>query len=626
MSVGPNLSRIHCSGWWAIQRGQDPYGIDVLWSNWLRIDNLMAIDKSDMFFGHRFILQIVFGLVLSILAATSSCSCEPCLSSNDCEPGKVCVESSCRLECSSSGDCSGGETCFEGACLPLGAPCQDTRDCLTTEICVQRRCRLLCLSNQDCLENERCLGYACISVDCPQGTSCDDAGVRPVDASSGEDGGASDARGFDAGELVQLLPRSLTVGGYHSCAMIEINKRAKCWGQNSYGQLGIGDRSHRGDTPGEMGIHLPLVSLEVFQLQTGGFHSCGIVDENLVRRVKCWGLNRRGQLGTGDGRNRGETLYQVGDDLFAVNLGRDRVGVQLSAGVEHTCALLDDGNIKCWGDNNHGQLGQGDTMARGSIPAHLGNGLLPIELGGQAVAVVSGLNHNCAILQDSELKCWGANHSGQLGQADTEHRGDQAGEMGAALDAVDIGRQRSVLAVALGGQHSCAILDNNSVKCWGGNDYGQLGLGDREHRGDDPEEMGDNLPTVPLGRGRSAVAISLGMNHSCVVMDNGAIKCWGANTFGQLGLGDAENRGDDPGEMGDNLPEVNAGLDSTARQVSAGYIHTCALSATGVAKCWGYNTEGELGQGDSSPRGLQSEHMGDNLPTLDFGLQSFRTE
>jgi alpha-tubulin suppressor-like RCC1 family protein len=131
--------------------------------------------------------------------------------------------------------------------------------------------------------------------------------------------------------------------------------------------------------------------------------------------------------------------------------------------------------------------------------------------------------------------------------------------------------------VSAGYEHACALLDDKSVKCWGGNWYGQLGLGDKKYRGDGPGEMGDNLPTVDLGTGRTATAIATGAHHTCVILDDKSVKCWGAGYDGRLGLGDTNNRGDEPGEMGDNLPTVDLDTGRTATAITPGRDHTCVL-------------------------------------------------
>jgi alpha-tubulin suppressor-like RCC1 family protein len=149
----------------------------------------------------------------------------------------------------------------------------------------------------------------------------------------------------------------------------------------------------------------------------------------------------------------------------------------------------------------------------------------------------------------------GVNWDGQLGLGDTANRGDGPGEMGDALPSIDLGRGRSATALSAGNYHTCAVLDDGAVKCWGFNGFGQLGLGDTAWRGDGPGEMGDALPSIDLGTGRSATALTA-TSHTCALLDHGSLKCWGQNEYGQLGLGDTAFRGDGPGEMGDALPAV----------------------------------------------------------------------
>jgi len=129
--------------------------------------------------------------------------------------------------------------------------------------------------------------------------------------------------------------------------------------------------------------------------------------------------------------------------------------------------------------------------------------------------------------------------------------------MGEYLPAVDLGLGVSVTSVSAGLDHTCALLDNGSVKCWGSNMDGRLGLGDTFARGDNGDEMGDNLPAVDLGQGVSVTSVSAGLDYTCALLDNGSVKCWGHNSEGQLGLGDTIHRGDNANEMGDALPSVS---------------------------------------------------------------------
>jgi len=151
---------------------------------------------------------------------------------------------------------------------------------------------------------------------------------------------------------------------------------------------------------------------------------------------------------------------------------------------------------------------------------------------------------------------------------------------------------------------TCKILSNNNkLKCWGYNGNGQLGYGDTINRGDGPNEMGDNLPYVDVGTGRTVKQISSGGSATCAILDNDKLKCWGSNYAGALGYGDTNNRGDGPNEMGDNLQYVDVGTGRTVKQISLTHAATCAILDNDKVKCWGWNIGGGLGYGDTISRG-----------------------
>lgn len=415
-------------------------------------------------------------------------------------------------------------------------------------------------------------------------------------------------------------PTVLAVGEAHTCLLDK--GILKCWGANHYGQLGLGDNRHRGDAPGEMGEALPAVDLgagrAAIDVAAGAAHTCALLDDGTV---KCWGANDSGQLGLGDVLHRGDDPQEMGDHLPVVPLGKGRRAKAIAVGAMHSCALLDDGAVKCWGLNETGQLGQGDTNNRGDQPGEMGDALPEIDLGAgsRATAIAAGLYHTCALLDDAAVKCWGGNEHGQLGLGDMARRGDGPGEMGDDLPAVELGEELFATAIAAGTSHTCALLGGGGLKCWGFNQSGQLGLGDTCRRGEGPNEMGDSLPEVALGAGLEAVAIAAGSSHTCALLDDGGVKCWGSNHTGELGQGDTRQRGDEPQEMGDSLPEIDLGSGRRAIAVSAGATHTCALLDDGTVKCWGGNTAGQLGLGDTLARGDEPGEMGDALPAVDPG-------
>ncbi len=415
--------------------------------------------------------------------------------------------------------------------------------------------------------------------------------------------------------------RTIAAGGTHVCAVLA-SGQVKCWGRNHHGQLGLGDTVARGDGPSEMADFLPVVPLGVGRtavaLAASTAHTCALLDD---ASVKCWGSNQYGQLGLGDSADRGDAPGEMGDSLPAVALGAGRTATALTAGDSHTCVLLDDGAVKCWGRGLSGRLGQGDVANRGDGPAEMGDDLPAIALGAGrvATAVSAGFDATCALLDDGSVKCWGDNAYGQLGLGDTIGRGGAAGQMGEALPAVALGGGRTARSITLGLFFACALLDDGSVKCWGYNLYGQLGLGDKASRGDGPAEMGDSLPAVSLGAGRSARGVAAGDFHVCAVLDDGSVKCWGNNSAGQLGVGDTNGRGATTGQMGDSLPAVSLGTGRTALAVTGGSYYACARLDDLGLRCWGHNLYGQLGQGDTASRGDSAGELGDALGVVALG-------
>jgi alpha-tubulin suppressor-like RCC1 family protein len=327
---------------------------------------------------------------------------------------------------------------------------------------------------------------------------------------------------------------------------------------------------------------------------TGDGHTCAILANDTV---KCWGSNSAGRLGYGDTLNRGDGADEMGSNLPVVDLGSGRTAKAIIAGAAHTCALLDNNTVKCWGLNYAGQLGLGDTENRGDGADEMGSNLPAVDLGSgrTAKAISAGKIHTCAILDDGSVKCWGYNSNGQLGLDDTDSRGDGTGEMGAALPTVYLGSGRTAKAIAAGGFHTCALLDDSSVKCWGANAVGQLGLGDTTNRGDSSGDYGmASLTAVDVGS-RTITQLVTGAGTTCVLFDTGAVACWGVNIYGQLGIGTADNRGDGTSEMGTNLQLVDLGSGHTAKSLSAAALHTCAILDDDSVKCWGGNDNGLLG-------------------------------
>lgn len=236
-------------------------------------------------------------------------------------------------------------------------------------------------------------------------------------------------------------------------------------------------------------------------------------------------------------------------------------------------------------------------------------------------AIRTGGQHTCAVLHSGKLKCIGRNDWGQLGYGDQRSRGDTSMSIGDALPAVDLGPESDVIDVLPSLHFTCALLESRVVKCWGGNYYGELGLGDDVGRGGEPETMGASLPAVELGAPVIRIDGGGSSRHVCALLATSTYKCWGANTHGQLGQGTEEDH------VGDTLFEVLA-LKPTplsGRAVRPAYLgvggdrHHCALLADGDVKCWGHGEDGALGYGDTAPRGFDAKTMGSQLAAVKLG-------
>ena len=439
----------------------------------------------------------------------------------------------------------------------------------------------------------------------------------------------------DIGNAVAPAPRaasSLSLGAAVSCALRDSGE-VVCWGSGSEGMTSAGLTGNIGDDSGEMGEDLVPVDLgtgvRAVQIAVGSFHACAILEDG---SVKCWGMNHQGQIGIGRAGQEFPTIGQppvadqyigddpaeMGDALPAVQLGAGRTAVALAVGYAHSCALLDNGDVKCWGDGSRGQTGRDSQADIGDGPNEMGDDLSPIALGSDAVAISASGNHTCAVLLGGDVKCWGYAANGRVGDGDgSEHSvGDSSGEMG---NLQPLALPSAAVAIASGTFHNCVILDDGTVRCFGGGFAGQLGYGNGATLGDAAGEIA-LLGAVSLGSGRTATAITAGDQHTCALLDDGSVKCWGRGDEGQIGNGGVTAY---PGlylnTMGDSLAPVALGSGRTARAVEAGDFHTCAVLDDGSVKCWGDGGNGRLGLGDTTTRGTSTGTMGDALPPVDVG-------
>mgnify|MGYP000161982090 FL=1 len=408
-----------------------------------------------------------------------------------------------------------------------------------------------------------------------------------------------------ASTQAQARMRYVAAGDMHTCVVLH-NGSVKCFGAGLYGQLGNGTGLDSGYSTSSSVATTAAIELGLRRtaraIAVGSAHSCALLDNFTV---KCWGFGAYGRLGYGDTVSRGDGAGEMAA-LGAIDFGAGRTATAIAVGSLHSCALLDNSAVKCWGRNQYGQLGYGDTDSRGDGAGEMGDALLAIDFGTgrTARAIAAGKYFTCALLDNFAVTCWGANTGGQLGLGDTAERTSPT-----ALTAIDFGSGLTARALSAGDDHVCAILDDGALKCWGSAGNGRLGSGGTSNIGDGAGEMGANLAAVSLGSSGTAMAVSAGQAHTCVVFTSTEVKCFGNGGSGRLGVGNQNNFGDLPDQMGTALPAINLGTGRTALAVSAGAEHTCALLDNAALKCWGSGDSGRRGSSNMNNVGGSSGDM-----------------
>jgi len=344
----------------------------------------------------------------------------------------------------------------------------------------------------------------------------------------------------------------LALGGQHSCALTP-GGVVKCWGSDSGGQLGLGFYGGARFSPVDV-AGIPPTAIDI---SAGNAHSCALFTSG---NVKCWGTLQGPASGSGQADAQFRAL-----DVPGLTSGV----VAIAGGLRHACALFNDGSVKCWGDNSQGQVGDITHTFAFATPTQV------YTLTSGISAIATGSLHSCAVTTGGAVRCWGDNRHGQLGD----------GISGLHRTASDVvGLASGVNAIAAGDAYSCALLASGAVQCWGFNDHGQLG--------DTTNTIG-RAPGNVTGLSSGVMAIAAGFAHACAVTSAGALRCWGANSAGQLG----------DGMTIDRLSPVDVnGLPANVVAVAAGRFHTCALTQDGGVKCWGSNFLGAIGDGSFQDR------------------------
>jgi alpha-tubulin suppressor-like RCC1 family protein len=308
------------------------------------------------------------------------------------------------------------------------------------------------------------------------------------------------------------------------------------------------------------GSEEPPSSSLVSDVALGEAHGCAIAST----RLYCWGNNESGELGLGDTTPREAPTLVDGSWL----------GV--TAGAHHTCALDDLGRVACWGANERGQLGTNDRDAR-SVPAL-------VSLPQRATFVTSDFSHTCALLSDATLHCWGKNDEGELGQGD-DFPGNQSTDADALSPVVVSGTFRSV---DTGQGHTCGIRLDGALFCWGRNSEHELGESD----------VIQVRSPLQVGTDDDWLGVEAGQNHTCGLRQDLFGYCWGLNNGSDAG------EGAPLGVAGADLLTVPTRLDAVGdlALLRSDTFHSAAVDRDGRLYSWGRNTEGQLGLGDNTLR------------------------
>lgn len=388
---------------------------------------------------------------------------------------------------------------------------------------------------------------------------------------------------------------------YHTCVLLP-DGGARCWGYNLQGQIGTAPGGTIGDNetiallpalaaPGKSGARFVAIA-------GGERHTCALTDED---HVFCWGSQIEGRTGDGQFADctqpntcsvdfDADTFLQFGNlgpaeyiDFGVVN------PIDLAVGQAHACARDENGAVRCWGQNNEGQLGLNHTTCVGTSCKPV---LAPVALGsipGPVVQLAAGGHHTCILLdaETDNVMCWGRGDHGQLGYGNALNVGDGIGPTPAIVGPLQLGAR--AVDLATGNNFTCVVLDTGRVRCWGENENGQLGQGNATELGNTSESTPNKIPDIILDR--QARKVRCGNQHVCALNVDDTVTCWGLGIYGALGYGDQSDVAA-PNDAG--IVDVGAPV----LDIALGEHHTCALLDTTEIRCWGLAASGQLGHGN----------------------------
>lgn len=362
----------------------------------------------------------------------------------------------------------------------------------------------------------------------------------------------------------------------HSCAVMT-DGNAMCWGQGTSGELGAGPPTAPPWQATDSSVPRTVVKSisESFELVKAGYHfNCALV---VGGAVKCWGYAGYGKLGTG--------AYGNMDSPQTVPL--ETAASSFTTGFEHACAVLSNGAVRCWGSNTNGQLGNGFAD-----PLESRQWLL--DLGPHNKDVSAGGQHTCLVKEDGSVRCWGLNSWTRLGTGQYDH-------LEVLPPITPVGLTSGIKRVFAAQEYTCAINESNQLLCWGYNGYGYLY----------PGQNYSYSPVIVAAAGSDVATLGTGFTHMCSLSTTGVVRCWGRNGSGQVGNNTTVDQ---------QSPVELTVLGAGNRAIAAGSDFSCVLTAAGGIKCWGTNTYGQLGDGSTLQRSTPVDVQGMTADVVAIGV------
>jgi alpha-tubulin suppressor-like RCC1 family protein len=383
--------------------------------------------------------------------------------------------------------------------------------------------------------------------------------------------------------LEHIAVMDIGAGWGFTCTLMA-NGTVQCWGQNVAGQLGDGTGVDRSSAAPVCASGSGLICSggdllrDVTDLAVGAFHACAL---QIDGDVLCWGFNASGQVGDGTTTDRfSPVLVFTG-------------AIDVAAGHAHSCALVPASWVYCWGANDSGQLGDGTTTSSLTDVQVCASGS-----GGGCVdlfdvrELTAGGSTTCAVMHTRSMRCWGSGFFGETGNGTFTATNPNPVPVCASGSGSGCPTLSPATSVDEGeGGNTCAAMTSGEVACWGKAGANFLGVDSA-------------LPGLASGI-TTAVAVATGAFHACALLADGTVKCWGGDHQGQLGNGGGIGNGS-------ATPVTAVGV-ADAVDLAAGYSHTCVVLADATVQCWGNNTVGQLGNGASGDQDVAGSAAGTDM-------------